>query len=164
MSTTTPAPAHTFTQCINFAPENNTVARDGNPHLVLPGYATATTRLPKHRGRVAALEDYRALKRIMPDIPRDIAIHHRDKHMHLSYQCKTFAALARQDAQRIHGDAGQPMPTPISGGICEHWPREAKDLVTAYVRLHQAHKDLALSWHRYAGKRLETFLAQFNHI
>lgn len=159
MSTTLPAPAHTFTQCINYTRENNTVARDGNSHLALPSYATATTRLPKHNGRVAALEHHHALKRIMPNIHRDIAIHHRDHHLHLAHQCKVFAAMHRQDAQRTHNDAGEPNRTPVSGGVCDHWPEEVKDLVTAYVRLHQAHKDLALAWHQYAGKRRETFLA-----
>lgn len=151
--------APTPPRLLHLAPENETVARDGNPHLVIPAYALATVRLPKHRHRVAALEDHRALKRVAPDVPRVIAIHHRDNHLHLAHQCKVFAALTRQDAQRTHGDAGQPMPTPISGGICDHWPEDAKNLVTAYVRLHQAHKDLALAWHRYAGKRRETFLA-----
>lgn len=153
MSTTYPA------QCLNLARENNTVAREGNSHLVLPSYATATTKLPQHSGRVAAMEHHHALRRIMPNIHPNIAIHHRDSHLHLAHQCRIFAVMHRQDAQRTYGDAGEPNRTPISGGICDHWPEEIKDLVVAYDRLHQAHRDLALSWHRYAGKRRETFLS-----
>lgn len=148
----------TFTQCLNLARENDTVARDGNSHLVLPSYATATTKLPKHRGRVAAMEHHHALKRIMPGVNPEIAIHHRDSHLHHAHQCRIFAVMHRQDAQRTYGDAGEPNRTPISGGICDHWPEDIKNLVVSYVRLHQAHRDLALSWHRYAGKRRETFI------
>jgi hypothetical protein len=105
------------------------------------------------------MEHHHALKRIMPDVPVDTATHHRDNHLHLAHQCRIFAAMHRRDAQRTHGDAGEPNRTPISGGICDHWPEEIKNLVTAYVRLYQSHENLALSWHRYAGKRRETFLS-----
>lgn len=153
MSTTTTAPTH----CLNYGTENDAVARDLNAHLALPSYATVTTRLPKHNGRVAAMEDVRALRKTLPNIATVSAIHRRDKHLHLAMQCETFAKLARQEAQDQHGDNGEPNPTPVSGGICEHWPRQTKDIVTAYVRLHHAHRALALAWHHYAGKRTTTF-------
>lgn len=125
-------------------------------HLRIPGYALRP--MPIARKRTASvLQDTRILRRVMPGIPKDIAIGHSHQAKLNRAACHIFACRHRDKALADYGGAPGPNSTPVSGGTCDHWPREVQDLVVAYERAAGAWYDLAVAWHRYAGKRRHTF-------
>jgi hypothetical protein len=73
---------------------------------------------------------------------------------------------SRASARKTYGDAGGLNPTPISGGLCDHWPEETKDFVRNWIIEKQDQIDLALQYHKQAGKRSSTFrvLLENSHL
>jgi hypothetical protein len=143
--------------------ENRHIAADGMPHLMIPGYALRPMPIASKR-TARVLDDKRILKRTMPNIQKATALHHRDGALHYRNACLTMARLTRELAIATYGSAGPgPNDTPVSGGTCDHWPRQDQDLVVAYERAAGAWADIALAWHCYAGKHAQTFRRLITH-
>lgn len=143
--------------------ENRHIAADGMPHLTIPGYALRPMPIASKR-TACVLDDKRILKRTMPNIQKVTALHHRDGALHYRNACLTMARLTRELAIATYGSAGPgPNDTPVSGGTCDHWPRQDQDLVVAYERAAGAWADIALAWHCYAGKHAQTFRRLITH-
>ena len=70
----------------------------------------------------------------------------------------------REEFAKEFGDAGFPNRFPISGGICGHWPEEAKDAVA--VRCYSFNRAVDGSFRLWgiAGKRRSTWLKARNEI
>jgi hypothetical protein len=136
--------------------ENRLIAADGLPHLIIPAYAIRPVTVASKR-TATVLDDARVLKRTMPGIHKDIAIHYRDQAIAYRSACRTMARVNREQAIADYGAAPGLNSTPVSGGTCDHWPRQVQDLVVAYVRAGGCWLHIALAWHRYAGKHASTF-------
>ena len=131
-------------------------------HLELPAYASTAHKFPKWSCRVTITQEPCLLRRLMPGVAPEIAIHHRDKAQANARECILRASRARKEASAEHGDNGAPNRFPISGGVCEHWPRPVSDFIGGLERLASAWDGVARAWHAYAGKRPGTFPADFS--
>jgi hypothetical protein len=69
-----------------------------------------------------------------------------------------FAQALRERYSQEHGDNGFPNRYPISGGICEHWPRICKDNVVKALRAREDLIDRSLEAWRASGRRRSTWL------
>lgn len=69
-----------------------------------------------------------------------------------------FAIALREDYAQTYGDNGGINRFPISGGICDHWPRNKKDNVIKAVRHRQKLIDLSLKAWKAIGRRRITWL------
>ena len=127
------------------------------PHLDLPTYATSRHRFPKWNIRVDVTQEPRLLRRLMPGIQPEIAIIYRDRALANSRECRMRAARARKEAATLYGNAGGLNPYPVSGGTCEHWPRDVAGYVWNLACLVASWDSIARAWHAYAGKRPATF-------
>ena len=136
--------------------ENRHIAADGLPHLMIPEYALRPMPIASKR-TATVLDDARVLKRTMPGIHKDIALGYRHQAILNRNACRTMASTYREQAIATYGAAPGLNSTPVSGGTCDHWPREVQDLIVAYERAAGAWYDIALAWHRYAGKHASTF-------
>lgn len=68
------------------------------------------------------------------------------------------ASRMRELLSEQWGDNGSPNRYPVSGGICEQWPREQANEVVEYVHKAQACTDEALRiWTKEGGMRTHTF-------
>jgi len=63
-----------------------------------------------------------------------------------------------------YGNEGGLNPYPISGGICEHWPRDMKDWVTQGVIAAQEYIEESLDLWKQSGKQRATWLRKKNEI
>lgn len=69
-----------------------------------------------------------------------------------------FAISLRKEYSKKYGDNGGMNPFPISGGVCEHWPRDKKDNVAEALRKrHQMISESLKAW-KSTGRRRITWL------
>jgi len=73
-----------------------------------------------------------------------------------------FAQGLREEYSRTYGDNrethGHFNRFPISGGICEHWPRAKKDNVTRVLRRAHTMIETSLDYWKKGGRRRSTWL------
>ena len=74
------------------------------------------------------------------------------------HYAKKDASKLREAAGQKYGKNDSPNNYPISGGICEHWPREVSDEICRKEQDANAWAGLAFAWHLYQGKRHHTFV------
>ena len=68
------------------------------------------------------------------------------------------AIALRKEYSQKYGDNGGINPFPISGGVCEHWPRQKKDNVAEALRKrHEMITDSLEAW-KATGRRRVTWL------
>ncbi len=128
-------------------------------HLEIPAAYTAKHRFPKRSIRVDVTQEPRLLRRIEPNESNPIA--RRDESLAIARECDIRAKRARKAARKEYGDAGGIVPCPVSAGLCDHWPEDAKESVRVFVHLRNDWEDIARAWHVYAGKRPATFPVEF---
>ena len=68
------------------------------------------------------------------------------------------AIALRKEYSEEYGNDGGFNPFPVSGGICEHWPRDKKDNVVKAVRKRQDLIDASLKAWKATGRRRVTWL------
>lgn len=94
----------------------------------------------------------------------------RDNYLSTAREMQMRANQARAKARKEYGAASDPSgmnPYPISGGVCDHWPREVSDTVIAFVHAKQVAISAALECHKKAGCRTHTFrriLSEIHHL
>jgi len=67
------------------------------------------------------------------------------------------ASALREELAVKHGCGEYPNRLPVSGGICQHWPRREADKVCVLVRNAQESVELARKAWRKAGRQDRTF-------
>ena len=81
----------------------------------------------------------------------------RDQLLARAREMRMRAGQARARARETYGANPEPNPFPVSGGICDHWPREVSDEIVGYVHAKQDAVAAALVQHKKAGLREVTF-------
>lgn len=74
---------------------------------------------------------------------------------------------AQQERERIaaaFGDNGSPVRFRVSGGICEHWPDNEKDVIRSIVQEAYKATDQSFDLWRKAGRRSHTWRTQRREI
>lgn len=122
----------------------------------IPAWAKEKHPLPKMNRLVETLEDPRLIRKKFPEIDSAQAVKNRDKALAQTTLWKKEASRRRNKAAEKFGKKKGLNPFPMSGGTCEHWPRETKDHVLAAVHNHQDWEQLAHTYHKTAGKRVST--------
>ena len=74
---------------------------------------------------------------------------------------------AQQERERIalaFGDNGSPVRFRVSGGICEHWPNNEKDVIRSIVQAVNNATDQSFDLWKKAGRRSHTWRTQKREI
>lgn len=123
----------------------------------LPPWTLRKVTMPKWNGPQSILTCPQAIRKICPGIPPMDCLRERDYALHLSELSGQEENRLRLLARTAYGDAGSPVPCPVSGGVCGHWPREVIEEITEFLHRRQNWIGVAYAWHLYAGKRHGTF-------
>jgi hypothetical protein len=73
-------------------------------------------------------------------------------------QLTSYVQTLREIASYHHGNNGGLNPYPISGGTCEHWPRETRDAVITAKRTAEKHLEQSLVAWKASGKHKTTWV------
>jgi len=79
-------------------------------------------------------------------------------------ECDKQANKERERISLEHGHDGAPVYYRISGGICEHWPEEEKEIIRKYNRFRAEVIDKSFELWRKSGRRSHTWRAKFQEI
>ena len=114
---------------------------------------------PGWNGTVSISSEPRVLRRLIPRPEKAECIAARDAALANGRACRILAGRANSAARKEYGDKGGLNPCPISGGVCEEWPRDVIDGITDLLHAKEDWNALALAWHILAGNRAATFRA-----
>jgi hypothetical protein len=79
-------------------------------------------------------------------------------------ECDKQASKERKRMAEEHGAGNFPNRYPVSGGICEHWPEEEKEIIRKYNRFRAEFIDESFDLWRESGKRSHTWKTKFQEI